>query len=126
MVDTLQPYYRPHVVRFVKFHSAHVAPHGKSPDCYEKAVTLFIRLSDIEDSGVQLSWKTLYGRFNRNVSESRDAVRQNELHSSNVDSVTLFEHELDAMITEIYHYDGEKIEKKQGDKQASHTPSCCS
>lgn len=100
------------LLKCVKFSSAHIAPHSQGQALYEQAVAMLISQCDLNDPSLQISWKTAYDRFNRLVSDRRQAARRNELRSGNVETVTDFEQELDSMIEEIDHYEEEKTRKR--------------
>lgn len=53
----------------------------KSQDIYEKALQMFIHLYDRDHLGVQIGWKTICDRFNRMVSDRKEAARGDELTS---------------------------------------------
>lgn len=99
------------IIKCVKFCSSHITPYGKCQSLYEKALDMFIRECNIDCNSFHLSWKTLYDRFNRMVSDRREENRVNQLSSGNVESRSTFE-ELDTMIEEIDHFEEEKEKRR--------------
>lgn len=61
----------------------------------------------MEARAVQLLWKPVYDCFNRIFAEPRDAIRHKELSSGNVESITVFEQKIDALIEEIEPFEEE-------------------
>lgn len=99
------------IVKCVKYCSAHVSPHGKNQECFEKAVVMFKRECDL-DTDVQVSWKTIYDRFNRLIAERKETNQTNELTSGNVEGCpSSLDHELDSMIQDIDHFEEGKKKK---------------
>lgn len=110
------------ILKFVKFHSAHIAPHGRNQDGYEKALDMFVSMSEIDASNVQLSWKTLYDLFNSIVTERPESARNNALRSGNVEIITQFEQDLNSTISGVDYFEEGKNKKIGRSKKASTAP----
>lgn len=113
------------ILKCVKFHSAHTAPHDRNQHCYEKALKI-VAMGKIDASNVQLSWKTLYDGFNRIIIKRRESARNNALQSGNVETITQFEQDLDSMISEVDHFEERKNKKLEEvtNKQSSRPQEC--
>lgn len=96
------------ILQCVKFYSEYMAPHGKNQELYELVVQMFCRESGTDQSGVKLSWKTLYDCFNRLLDERREEAHSNELTSGNREQNSELQLELDSMIQYIDHFEDEK------------------